>query len=80
MSNLTLTEILSEKYDITDCITNCYGNGVCSLNENQKFFCECDENYIGAKCQTSSKSCASSLCINGATCMNELTKIIQMSV
>ncbi|RNA21834.1 crumbs -like protein [Brachionus plicatilis] len=61
---------------MTNCLTNCTNNGKCKLNNNEKFICECDEHYIGTRCQIDSRPCASNPCMNGAKCFNDFIKKI----
>ena len=68
-----LLDIMKNNIDLTNCLTNCSSNGKCRLNEYQSFVCECNDHYIGPRCQASSKPCASNPCLNGATCFNDFT-------
>ncbi len=33
--------------DMTGCLSNCSNRGACTLNNNNKFVCACQENFIG---------------------------------
>ncbi|RNA40382.1 delta C isoform X2 [Brachionus plicatilis] len=64
--------LLSLKFDLSDCLINCSGNGKCKFIQNKKFICECFENFVGSNCQINTLPCASNPCLNNGTCLNNL--------
>ncbi len=78
LNNLTQAEtqallnILQSNIDMSSCLINCSNEGICKLDSlSQKYFCECNYNFMGKSCQTDSKPCNRwNPCLNNATCLN----------
>ena len=56
--------------DISACLTNCSGNGECSLDSNYNFYCACYEFYGGKTCNTDLRPCVSWPCMWNGNCSN----------
>ena len=56
--------------DLSACLTNCSNQGVCFLNSDQKYVCQCNPYRTGSACQSESLPCASYPCLNGGVCNN----------
>ncbi|CAF0982934.1 unnamed protein product [Brachionus calyciflorus] len=67
-----INEILKSKSDITDCMKNCSGNGICKATHDLKFYCDCFDNYVGLSCQIDIRPCSSNPCRNNGICLNDL--------
>ncbi|CAF0891719.1 unnamed protein product [Brachionus calyciflorus] len=67
-----IIELFKSKIDLSNCITNCSGNGYCKLVENIKLICECFTNFSGPKCEINTLPCFSNKCRNNASCINNL--------
>ena len=53
------------------CLGNCSNQGICVLNVyTQEYTCECNQYRTGKACQTDSRPCSSSPCLNNGTCSN----------
>ncbi|CAF0861608.1 unnamed protein product [Brachionus calyciflorus] len=63
-------KILNSKIDLNDCISNCSGNGICKLDDNSKYVCECFRNFVGSKCEINILPCFSNPCRNNGRCIN----------
>jgi hypothetical protein len=61
----------NSQYDLSACLKNCSNNGICLLNiTNQKYSCQCFNNFNGISCQFDSRSCSYYPCLNNGTCLN----------
>lgn len=67
-----LVFILTKNADQNDCLRNCSGNGFCKNVQNNKYICECFENFAGPTCQINLLPCSSNPCLNNGTCINQL--------
>ena len=68
-----VVDFLTLKVDMNDCISNCSGNGICKLvDNNKKLMCECFANYAGSKCDINTLPCSSNPCRNNGTCVDNL--------
>ena len=54
--------------DLTGCLSNCSNNGVCGINADSKFVCNCQEYFVGDACQTDTRACSYFPCQNGGIC------------
>lgn len=68
-----MSEILSLNLDANACLEDCSNNGECKLNEENKFLCECNKDFIGSKCEVNSRPCSSKPCFNNGTCVEDLS-------
>jgi hypothetical protein len=62
---------LMSNYDMSACMLNCSGNGVCKFSNN-KYSCICFPDYVGEKCQTNSRPCTNYPCLNNGECFDFL--------
>ena len=65
---LALFNLLKTDLDIMDCIKNCSNKGICEINLNGEFYCECFEHFIGSDCKIDARLCSSLQCLNNGTC------------
>lgn len=71
-----ITSLLTSKYDISACLTNCSGNGECAFS-GTKFICNCFYNYFtGTKCERDKRLCSSFQCFNNGTCNDKINETI----
>ena len=56
--------------DLSSCLANCSNQGICVLDSQNKFKCQCSQFRAGASCQSDTRPCASSPCLNNGTCSN----------
>lgn len=56
--------------DISACLTNCSGNGVCALDSNYNFYCACAEFYTGKTCDKDIRPCSAWPCLWNGNCTN----------
>jgi len=76
-SHILLT-ILKSSYDVSSCLVDCSNQGQCQFDQQAlKFFCECDQNYMGSSCQTDTRPCFNNKCLNNATCVNTLNMTME---
>ena len=54
--------------DLSSCLANCSNQGICILNSNKQFMCQCNLFKTGAACQNDLKPCSSGPCLNGGIC------------
>ena len=54
--------------DLTGCLSNCSNNGLCGLDQNNKFDCKCQEHFVGGSCQTDTRACSYFPCQNEGNC------------
>jgi hypothetical protein len=55
--------------DLYGCLSNCSGNGICSLTSSLKFECYCQDHYKGIACEENLHPCAQkNACMNGGKC------------
>ncbi|CAF0789069.1 unnamed protein product [Brachionus calyciflorus] len=66
---IDLNILLSNPYDLTDCLSNCSNQGMCYF-DIEKFKCICNENYYGSSCNLDLRPCSSNPCLNNGTCSN----------
>lgn len=60
--------------DMSACIVNCTNNGNCYMDSKTNLLgCSCAQYYAGASCQTDTRACSSSPCMNGANCLDSST-------
>ncbi|CAF0734205.1 unnamed protein product [Brachionus calyciflorus] len=69
-----LTNFLIRNMEMNDCLKNCSGNGKCKFANNNKYECECNENYTGSSCEVNTLPCFSNPCRNNGSCINNLKK------
>ncbi|CAF1090978.1 unnamed protein product, partial [Brachionus calyciflorus] len=71
MNMADLFNILSSKFDLTDCLTNCSNHGQCNYDAfMNKLICVCHENYYGSSCKFDLRPCSSNPCLNNGKCSN----------
>ena len=46
-----------ERCEVHACHSYCLNNGVCSLNEEKKPYCQCDADHEGSRCEVALKTC-----------------------
>ena len=51
-------------------MTNCSNQGICILDSQQRFICECNQFRTGVHCQSNTRPCLSSPCLNRGICTN----------
>ncbi len=56
--------------DLSSCLTNCSNQGICVLDSQQRFICECNQYRSGFYCQSDTRPCSSNPCLNRGTCTN----------
>ena len=64
---------------IDECATNlCDPTGTAKcLDLDNKFECECREGFTGELCQVNEDDCATSPCLNGGSCRDEVSFILK---
>ena len=55
--------------DLSSCLGNCSNQGICVLS-NQKYICQCNQYRTGVSCQSNTRPCSSSPCLNNGSCSN----------
>jgi hypothetical protein len=68
--------LMSSDKDMTACLTNCSNNGVCGLDTNHNFVCNCFQFYGGSMCERDLRQCSSSPCMRNGTCTNILNSTL----
>ena len=78
--NWILVKSLFSSYteDLTGCLVNCSNQGLCSVNSQNLLVCSCFGSYIGSSCQTDSRPCSASPCLNNGTCLESYDSTTQM--
>jgi hypothetical protein len=70
-TGVQLNDVLSTyTVDLSSCLANCSNQGICELNSFEQYVCQCNQFRMGASCQTDSRPCSSSPCLNKGTCSN----------
>ena len=71
---------MNNDLDIADCLLNCSNNGVCAIElvyvlgqGELKVGCDCNEHFDGSACEEDMRICASSPCVNNATCVDVIS-------
>jgi hypothetical protein len=54
--------------DLSSCLANCSNQGICILNSDQQFICQCNLFKTGTACQNDLRPCSSGPCLNGGIC------------
>lgn len=67
---LVVKNLLSSNLNILDCLVNCSNNGICVINTNGDYLCECNQYYTGKDCSKDLRFCSTLQCLNNGTCMN----------
>jgi hypothetical protein len=81
MSNSTSFDIISSESqlnnvlqtytgDLSSCLANCSNQGVCVINSQQQYICQCNQYRTGVSCQSDTRPCSSGPCLNNGTCSN----------
>ena len=73
--NAALNILKNYTGNVNSCLENCSNNGKC-VQINGVFGCSCEPFFIGASCQTDSRPCSKSPCLNNGTCLNKLNVTI----
>ncbi len=60
--------LASATSDLSPCLANCSNQGICLLNSDQKFICQCNLYKTGSTCQKDTRPCISSPCLNFGIC------------
>ena len=64
--------LLENNFDIIDCLLNCSNNGLCRIDSNFIFYCECNQYFTGNDCSYDLRPCSRKFnCLNGK-CINKL--------
>ena len=56
--------LLQMNIDLSSCLQNCSGNGVCKLTSDKKFVCDCIEHFSGEKCEKDMRLCSRIQCLD----------------
>ena len=56
--------------DISSCLANCSNQGICVLDSNQQYICQCNQYRTGLSCQSDTRPCSSGPCLNNGICSN----------
>ena len=74
LSSAEVVNILSQDFDLNNCLLNCSNNGFCRFDKKtNKFGCECFEYFSGARCETDLRPCSKSPCLNNGVCVQNET-------
>ena len=65
-----VVDLITGKYDLTDCLSNCSNHGSCVFSTSNRFSCSCDKHYGGPSCEINLRPCFSSPCRNNGTCLD----------
>jgi hypothetical protein len=67
-----ILNILQSDMDVNMCLISCSNEGICRFNSlRQKYYCECNQNFMGKSCQTDKRpGFQSNKCLNNATCLS----------
>lgn len=57
--------------NVDDCDPNPCANGGQCIDEVNDFICDCEQGFVGKKCQHTIDFCESDPCQNGATCTSK---------
>ena len=55
---------------MSSCLANCSNQGMCVLDSQNKYVCQCSQFRTGVSCQSDTRPCASGPCLNNGTCTN----------
>ncbi|CAF0782161.1 unnamed protein product [Brachionus calyciflorus] len=64
--------LLELNFDLNDCLSNCSDHGLCKMNDNFKYLCECKGSFKGSRCQINTDPCSSNPCLNNGNCISNL--------
>lgn len=61
---------MESKIDLTSCLSNCSNNGLCKVDSNFNFICECFLHFSGNDCSKDLRLCSKLQCMNDGNCSN----------
>lgn len=66
--------LLESGKEVTNCLMNCSNNGICKLDQQYEFICECFKHYSGSDCTRNQRHCSRLQCLNYGTCIDKISQ------
>lgn len=72
----TVVDLLTSKFDVSNCIRNCSNRGVCKYISGNALSCICIDNFtVGNSCEVDIRPCSKMPCLNNSTCVENMTSL-----